>query len=100
MMFSNRPVLLNYTIHRKNAVSQLNFNSVVVFENPVLSKATALEAALQTLFQKKKLGYERLWRHVAKGQHHSTELAHYKVFLSYSFNIVENINNKKIIVNK
>jgi hypothetical protein len=100
----NRPVLLNANgsvITRKNAVSQfLNFKSVVVFENPVMSNATAIEAALQTLFQKKKLGYERLWRHVAKGQHHSTELGYYKVFFTYSFDVVESINNKKIIINK
>ncbi len=101
--YRNPPVLLNANgsvITRKNAVSQLKFNSVVVFENPVLSNVTAVEDAIQKKFQWKKLGYERLWRHAAKGQHHSTELAHYKVFVTYSFNVVENINNKKIIVNK
>ena len=99
----NRPVLLwanGKNIKMKAAREELGFVSQVVFESAFLIDASRVEDEIQSRYQHLPLGQHRLWRCVAKGKASEkgdvTEKEVYKVFITYSMQVVEKLVQKII----
>ena len=91
-------------ITQGEATKELGFKAEVVYQSDVMLNVTEVEAALQQHFQSRDLGTERLWRCVAMGQQSNvadvTEGTNiYKVFITYSYDVPDAIETKKLKVN-
>ena len=99
----NRPVLLHAddsVITMKTARDKYGFRSRVVYESSILLNASGIEDAIQTHFKSLPLGSRRLWRWIAKGKSSDKadveEKEIYKVFITYSTQVVEELEARTL----
>jgi hypothetical protein len=80
----------------KQAREQLGFQSQVVYESAFLIDASRVEDEIQTRYQRLALGRKKLWRCAAKGKSSEksdvTETEVYKVFITFSMQVVEELD--------
>ncbi len=94
----NRPILLRADDSTTSRCHRLGFVSQVVYQSTFLIDASAVEAAIQTRFNYLALGRRRLWHCVGKGR--SSDMSDvvkqrvHEVFVTYSKQVVANLDNK------